>query len=348
MAGGSWDPTALEIQPGLYINYVEAAAAQINGGARGTVAIPLLNYGAKATAKTFYTIETEKAASDTFGASNIQSILFALQGGAKNVLVYTLPATPTAEDYIAMRDAYDARDFNVFVFDGEFNADEQALTKTWTIRNRTEGKHFISVIGGDAATDADPALGNARSVLNADNYLVNLISGVVIGSKTYHSSAFAPWVAGLIAGTAINRSTTYAQVPADDVTRRLTKTEFDAALTAGSFVFVNDGTKVKVKQGLVTSKQKVRNMRARQAISTDITKTAEDNYIGKLNNNADGQATLMVAIKAYLERLEISGVLSGPAVGLDPNFPSVGDQVFLAISYVEVDSMERIFITVNV
>lgn len=348
MAGGSWEPTALPVRPGIYINFVEAAAAQIRGGARGIVAIPLLTYGANAQPKTFYTIESEKQAVDTFGLANVQSVLFALQGGAKEVLVYTMPATPVAEDYVDMRAAFDTRQFNVFAFDGEYDVTEQAATKTWVEDNRKEGKHFIAVIGGDDTTDADPTQGNARTTLNKDDYIVNLISGVTIGTETYNSSEFSPWVAGLIAGTAINRSTTYVTVPADDVTKRLTNAQIKAALQAGSLVFAHDGERVKIEQGLVTSGKKIRSIRARQAIATDITRTAADNYIGKLNNNADGQATLIVAVKAYLESLERDDVLSGPIVELDPDNPSVGDAVFLLINYTEVDSIERIFLTINI
>ncbi|WP_239613939.1 phage tail sheath subtilisin-like domain-containing protein [Cohnella mopanensis] len=348
MAGGSWDGTSLPIQPGLYINFVQAAAAQIRGGARGTVAIPLLTYANTATAKTFYTVETEKQAVDLFGAANIQSILFALQGGAKEVLVYTMPDTPATKDYTDMRDAFDARPFNVFVFDGEFSAVQQAATKTWVVANRNAGKHFAVVIGGDATTDATPTQGDTRSTLNSDDYIVNLINGVTIRGDSFTSSEFSPWVAGLIAGTAINRSITYTVAPVDDVTKRLTNTQINTSLAAGSLILVNDGEKVKIVQGVTTAKSKIRSIRARQAIATDVSRTAEDNYIGKLNNNADGQATLIVAIKAYLENLATNGVLTAPVVGLDPQRPSVGDSVFLSISYVEVDSIERIFITVNI
>lgn len=348
MAGGSWDPTSLPTRPGLYLNFVIAAAAQISGGARGTVAIPLLTYAVTATAKTFYTVETEKQAVDLFGSVNVKSILFALQGGAKDVLVYTMPATPSAADYTDMRAAFDARPFNVFVFDGEYNVTQQAAVKTWVAANRTAGKHFVAVIGGDVTTDATPTQGDTRSTLNSDDYIVNLINGVIIEGTSYTSSAFAPWVAGLIAGTAINRSVTYTVAPVDDVTKRLTNAEITTSLAAGSLILINDGEKVKLVQGLVTSKKKIRSIRARQAVATDVSRTAEDNYIGKLNNNADGQAALIVAIKAYLESLGADGVLTAPIVVLDPQRPSVGDSVFLAISYTEVDSVERIFLTVNI
>lgn len=348
MSFQQWDPTALPIRPGLYINFKEAAVAQITGGARGTVAIPLKTFAGQATAKTFYTIEREGDAILLFGQANIQSIKFALQGGAQNVLVYTMPASPLAADYVEMREAFEARPFNVFVFDAEHDPTEQDNTVAWLVQNREEKKHFMFVAGGSAADDLDPTIGNARSVGFNDDYVVNLISGVTINGDDYSSAEYAPYIAGLIAGTAINRSITYTQVTVDDVTKRLRNSEIVTALQAGSLVLVHDGEKVKVEQGLTTSKKKIRNIRARQAVATDVEKTARDNYIGKLDNNEDGQMALINAIKAYLETLEVNNVLTDIVVTLDPQRPSVGDSVFLAISYREIDSMERIFLTINV
>ncbi|AZU61073.1 phage tail sheath subtilisin-like domain-containing protein [Neobacillus mesonae] len=348
MAFTQWDPTELPIRPGLYINFKEAALMQITGGARGTVAMPLKAYAGTATAKSFYTVENEADAITLFGENNIQSIKFALQGGAKEVLVYTMPATPTAPDYVDMRDAFEARPFNVFVYDGEVSAAEQANTLTWLQTNRSEKKHFMFVTGGSASDDQNPATGNTRSTTLADDAVVNLITGVTIGETSYPSGQYAAFIAGLIAGTPINRSITYSQVAVDDVTKRLRNSEIVMALKAGSLVLVHDGEKVKVEQGVTTAKKKIRSIRARQAVATDIEKTARDNYIGKLDNNEAGRDTLFSAIKAYLETLEDSNVLTDPVVGQDPLFKSEGDQVYVSVSYDEVDSMERIFLTINV
>jgi hypothetical protein len=351
MAFQQWDPTSLPTVPGLYINFVEAAIAQISGGDRGTVAIPLMTYASGASAKVFNTIENEKDATDIYGADNIQSIKLALQAGAKEVLVYTMPASPQAADYVDMRNEFEARPFNVFVYDGEVSATEQDNTKTWVATNRGEGKHFMFVTGGNATDDADPTVGNARSTRLSDEYVVNLTIGGSVSGVDYDSAEYAAYIAGLIAGTPINQSITFAQLPLDDVNKRLRNSDIKAALAAGSVVLVNDGEKVKVEQGLTTSMDKIRKVRARQAIATDIAKTANDNYIGKLDNNGDGQAALISAIKAYLETLQDNNVVILPednAVALDPQQASTGDTVFLSINYIEVDSMERIFLTINI
>lgn len=343
-----WDPTALPTIPGLYINFKNAAIAAITGGERGIVAMPLHTYSGTATAETFYTIEDEAQALTLFGLANIGPVKLVLQGGAKQVLIYTIPTTPDAADYIAMREAYEARPFNVFVWDIEPPTGENANVKTWLEANVTEKKLFMYVTGGSALDDATPATGNARSTTLAHDFIVNLTVGGTVGAVDYSSGEFAAYVAGAIAGSAINRSLTFAQVPLDDVNRRYRNSEVVSALAAGSLVLVHDGEKVKIESAVTTGGLKVRSARSRIAIATDVEKTARDNYIGKVNNDEDGQAALISAIKVYLETLETNGVLTDIVVTLDPLRASVGDQVFVAISYRELDSMERIFLTITV
>lgn len=345
MTINQWDPLSLPVRPGLYTNFVDAAIASITGGARGTVAIPLKTFSGTATASKFYTIEKATEAKELFGDANISSIKLILAGGAKNVLVYTLPAQP---DYDAVRDAFEARHFNVFVFDGETTAAEQDKTLLWVKRNREERKHFYFVTGGSASDDQDPTAGNARTTRLSDDYVINLISGGEVGGVTYSSGKYAAYIAGLVAGTPINQSVTYTQVPLDDVTKRLRNSEIETALRAGSLVLVHDGENVKIEQGLTAGKTKIRAISARQQIATDIERTARDNYIGRLDNNEDGQMALINAIKAYLETLETNNVLTDIYVALDPERASVGDKVYLAVGFREIDSMEQIFLTIAV
>ncbi len=343
-----WDPTALPVRPGLYINFKDAAIAAITGGERGVVAMPLHTYSGSATAERFYAVEDEAQALELFGSANIGPVKRVLQGGARLVRVYTLPSTPDAAAYTAMRERFEAYPFNVFVWDTVPPTGEDTNVRDWLEQNVDEKKLFLYVTGGDDARDADPSAGNAASEALNHDLIVNLIVGGTIGDEEYSSGEYAQYIAGLVASTPVNRSLTYAQVPLDDVNKRLRNSEIVSALTAGSLVLVNDGEKVKIESGITTSGLKIRNAMARVSIATDIEKTARDNYIGKINNDEDGQAALMSAIKVYLETLEANGVLTDIVVTLDPTRPSVGDQVFLAISYRELDSMERIFLTITV
>lgn len=343
-----WDPTALPIRPGLYTNFKQAAIAQITGGERGIVAMPLHTFEGQATADNFYTIESEGDAIIMFGQANIEPIKLVLQGGSKQVLVYTVPATPTAEIYVTMREKFEAYPFNIFVWDKEPPTGEDANMKTWLEQNILEKKIFMYVTGGTAENDADPTIGDARSVSLNHDFIVNLTVGGFVGETEYYSGKYAAYIAGLIAGTPINQSLTYTQVSLDDVNKRYRNSEVNTALSKGSLVLLNDGEKVKIESAITTSKLKIRSARSRISIATDIEKTARDNYIGRINNDEDGQIALISAIKVYLETLEQNGVLTDIVVTLDPLRPSVGDQVFLAISYRELDSMERIFLSIAV
>jgi len=356
--GGQWSASGLPVRPGLYINFRDAALAAIAGGGTGTVAMPIFTYtGGTATAGKFYTVESVSDGIALVGSANATPITRVLEGGAKEVLVYAVPAKgegTETDQYANMRDAFSVQDFNVFVYPTVVIDAEQTATKAWVANNRTEGKHFLYVAGGDTEDDADIELGNARSVLLKDEYIVNLVTGVVLADGTELQSAdYAPYIAGLIAGTPINKSITYAELPVADVTLRLKNSQVEDALTSGSLVIIKDGNKVRIEQGITTdsdesARGKIRKTRAKQKVATDIPAAARDNYIGKIDNNPAGQASLIAAIKAYLETLENDNVIMEPEVALDGLRPSVGDSVFLSVEYTEVDSMERIFLTITV
>ncbi|MFJ7665329.1 phage tail sheath subtilisin-like domain-containing protein [Lysinibacillus sp. NPDC097162] len=356
--GGTWEATSLPVRPGLYINFRDAAIASIAGGTRGTVAVPIFTYtGGTAESGKFYTIETVSDGIELVGNANATPITRILQGGAKEVLVYAVPAVgegTATQQYANLRDTFSVQDFNVFVYPTTIDASEQTATKAWVESCREEGKHFIYVAGGDAASDADITAGNARSIILKDPYIVNLVTGVVLADGTEVQSAeYAPFIAGLIAGTPINKSITYTELPVANVTLRLKNSQVNTALISGSLVIIKDGNKVRIEQGITTDSNagergKIRTTRAKQAVASDIPATARDSYIGKVDNNPNGQASLIGAIKGYLELMETDNVLMNPEVTLDPRFKSEGDKVFLAVAYTEVDSMERIFLTITV
>lgn len=356
--GGQWDPISLPKRPGFYLNFVERALAQVVGGPRGVVGIPVFEYtGGEIEEGKFVTVESEKEAITAVGEDNAKQVIAALARGAAQVLIYAVPAKVAEADfdYAGIRDAFEARQFNVFVFPGAVSSSELDSTKDWVARNRKEGKHFTFVAGGSAEDDQDPTVGNTRSVMLADEYVVNLINGGINSSGVeIPSEEYAAHVAGLIAGTAINKSITYTNMPLTDVNKRLTNAQTIEALNAGSLVLTNDGRNVKIEQGITTKSTesvtgKIRAMRARQAIATDLPAVAKDHYIGKIDNNPTGQKLLLAAIMQYLETLVLNNVLHEEIyAGLDPERESKGDCVFLVIDAKEVDSMERIFLTFGV
>lgn len=255
--------------------------------------------------------------------------------------------------------------FNVVTLDGVTDAGLQASFKAWVQRLRSEGTHIIGVIGGSATVDkAADAVDQAVARSSASNYegIVNVGCGGYLGGVEYSSAEVAAWVAGLIAGQKLKESTTYASAPFSDVNRRWTKTEMKTAVENGVFLLIHDGLIVKVLKGinsLVTLRQdqnnafkKIRGIRVMDAIAEDLQRTAEANYIGKVNNTEEGRLALIGACMQYMATLAKGEVIenTGYFVQLDPNYYGEGatmtpeaDQVFLNYGARLTDVMENIF-----
>jgi hypothetical protein len=193
--------------------------------------------------------------------------------------------------------------------------------------------------------------------------IINVGNGVVLNDGTELDALGAvAWVAGATAGASFIQSNTYKVYEgAVDANPRLKNSEIIAALKAGKFIFVHDGEKVKVEQdinSLVSYSQeknerfsKNRVIRVLDAINNDLTRAFNESYIGKVDNNKDGQALLRDAINQYLMTLQTAGAIMNfdpkTDVFIDP-VKSVGDSVYATLGVQPVDSMEKFYFTVEV
>lgn len=357
MAGGTWDPLVDKERAGLYINIVNTALAGIQAGERGTVAIlvrkPLAGNAVADRIYQLYSTDQGRII-ELFGESGVRdTINMVFMAGAKEVLVYVLPpgSVYDATEFVKARAVLDAWTFNVFVNAdslGSVSAIEQDETVLWQKSSFDQGKPFFVVFGGTSEEDLDPAVGNARTARLKSDFSVNLIVGGTVSGKEYSSAQYAPYIAGLIAGTALNKSTTFKKVSLENVNVRLTNAQIITALKAGSFVLIHDGEKVKVERGIATSGAKIRKKRAHAAFITDLTKAANSDYIGEIDNHVDGQKALIAAFKAYFETMAQNNVITDEIiVKLHPDHVSAGDKVFIYGKVTEVDSMEEIYLTIE-
>jgi hypothetical protein len=67
--------------------------------------------------------------------------------------------------------------------------------------------------------------------------------------------------------------------------------------------------------------------------------------IGKINNNADGRATLIAAAQGIINRMIAEGALLGGTIYEDPNNPPAGDSAWFVVAVDDVDSVEKVYIT---
>lgn len=150
--------------------------------------------------------------------------------------------------------------------------------------------------------------------------IINLSTqGIVVGKERFSPAQFCGRIAGLIAGTPMTISSTFATLPEVSDVERKTKEDLDRAVDAGEFVLFHDGEKVKVGRGVnsLTSLtegkgaafQKIKIVEAMDMIYTDIRRTGQDHYIGKYANSYDNKCLLILAVQGYLEELEVAGIL---------------------------------------
>lgn len=271
----------------------------------------------------------------------------------------------THADYMAATLQFETRDFHVLTLDGVSDPALHTSLVAWLKRVREEGKGILLTLGGSAASDtADNAVEQAVQRSASFDYegVIHVGSGAKLNGRSYSSAQVAAWAAGLIAGQSLKESATYAVSPFEDVTRRWTRSEQEAGVQGGVLLLVHDGRRVKVLRGvnsLVTLREgqnkgwkKIRKIRVIDQINADLQRTAEDNYIGKVNNTEEGRLALISAGKQYLQALALENVIesTGYDVALDPRFYGTAsqfepedDQVYLVWTADDTDVMEQIF-----
>ncbi len=240
------------------------------------------------------------------GAENRAYITRAFTGYVnppKKVIVYVLPATATE-----LTDAlsyFKTQTFDYLAGPPDITTIECTEIVTWIQEMRTAGFTPKAVLPN---TEAD-----YEAIINFTT------SGIADGINTYTAAEYCSRIAGLIAGTPITISCTYAALSEITDVDRLTKDEMDTAIDAGKFIIFYDGEKVKVGRGVNSlqtttdskgeSFKKIKIVEAVDMIKKDIKSTAEDNYIGKYANSYDNKCVLISAIKSYLNGLEDDGIL---------------------------------------
>ena len=172
---------------------------------------------------------------------------------------------------------------------------------TWLKTNR-ENKHKRSkvVLPGYA--------GDYEGIINFSNTTIKT------ASKTYTGAQYTPRIAGLIAGTPLTISATYAPLSEVIDCDRYTADENDEKVNKGEFFIWYDGEKFKMSramnslvtttQGKLEAYQTIKSVDIMDAIYDDIKKTAQDSYIGKYANDYDNKQLLITAIMGYFKELE--------------------------------------------
>ncbi len=343
---GTWE-NQNKILPGAYINFLTSTPLSITPGDRGTVV--LLQEMSAGTSGEIYTVT---ATEDNYpeGTAAVDKLLVneSLKG-AKTVLVYNLGTEHGAEDITVALSTLRTVQFNVlaYPYNGvSFDANKLSISGWVDSMRNDEGKK-IQVVLADYEADSEAA--------------INVSQGIRLSDGTTLTAAQAvAWVAGITAGASVNKSNTGRKYAgAVDVVPRMTKSEMEAAITSGKFIFkvdsaqnvtavydVNSLTTETVDKGKVFRKNRV--IRTLDGINNDIVEIFESNYIGKINNNADGRSLLRATLIEYFNELQrLNAIQNFTAEDVTVSAGVDSDAVIIDCYIQPVDSVEKIYITVN-
>ena len=144
---------------------------------------------------------------------------------------------------------------------------------------------------------------------------------------TYNAEQYCSRIAGIICGTPLDMSCTYAPLAELTNVKYPEGWDINEHVKKGELVAFYDGEKVKLSRavnsltdsssGKGESFKKIKLVEAMDMINDDIRTTIQDSYIGKYANSYDNKCILLVAISGYFDGLVADNIVSTYSVDID-------------------------------
>lgn len=263
-------------------------------------------------------------------------------------LVGGADGTASGADFSAALSAFEPYEFNVMGVPLTDSVSKQLVAAYVRRQREEEGKKIQAVLVDYPIADYEG--------------IISLRNGVVTSDGLQVPPEMILWeITAMQAAANVNESLTYVAIPNTvDAYPRLTNSETIAALKNGELVITaTNGTAV-IEQDINTltsftpdrsrAFSKNRVMRVLDGLANDIKRIFDQFYIGKVSNNDDGRSLLKAEIVSYLLTLQDLGAIQ--------NFDSQTDilvlpgqdvdSVLVELSIQPVDSIEKIYMTVEV
>ncbi len=295
--------------PSITVVFIEKAAQAIQRGERGIVALALKD----ATQQVFEVMDITDIPTTGLTDANVGYIKDALAGytnAPRKVIVYVMESGESmADEYNAMLDYFETEKFDWMAVPPAAEDEKVADIASW-IKAKRNNDYMVKAILPNSASDSE-------GIINWTSTLYKDVSGTKTAVTAAESCAR---IAGLLAGTGITVSATYAPLTEYVDADRLTKAQQDTAVGAGKLLAFWDGEKVKLNRAVTSfqtttgekgdSFKKIRIVEIMDMMKDDIRKTIQDSYIGKFVNSYDNKCLLITAVNAYFKELVNEGVLA--------------------------------------
>jgi hypothetical protein len=267
----------------------------------------------------------------------------------------------TSTQYSAFLTEVEAdRTFNGLALDGV--TDEAILTvaQDWLKRVRTEGLYGDLYRGGPTGWDSDLSLANTVSAARNHRGIINVGNGV----DGYTSAQMAVFVAAYASSRPLNTSVTDQVVPFDAVNVKtpLTKANRELAKEKGTLLFLSQGDKVVIDEGVntltsptvegeVKAMGKMRLSRIIDHINRSLEALGNEYKKTQSNTTEARQAYAALVEDTFFRPLARQNIVQlGYSYIEDPAFHGEGatstpalDEAYFYSEYQPVDSMEKIY-----
>lgn len=346
--------------PIIDISFKQLAKSAVIRSQRGIVALIL-----KDTTKASLTIFDEGDIPSSLTKENQGLIKDVLKGSPNKIELFVLGTGGQISEALTY---FEGVEFNLMCMPSAETSDVTAI------------KTFIKKMNDVVKYKCDAILANDKADSEA---IINYTAkNIVVGGKSVTTANHTARIAGLIEGTQLHQSITFATLEDVDSIENLTKEQADTRIDNGELILVREMGKIRVARGvnslttLTDTKgnafQKIKLRKILNLIHNDLRRVIVEKYIGKVPNNYDNKCILITEIKNYLEELENEQLIEKVSyVGIDLeahkkwlkdntnlDVNSMTEQeikeantqsnVFLAISLKTLDAMEDIIINVEI
>lgn len=299
--------------PGTYINFVSANNASTVGvGERGVVAMCVKLPTTTPTDVVECTASEFYGANAPLGTAHTEDSMWMFHEVFKHATKVVVYNMANAEATLAKGlTALESYEFNVIVTDSAESEDVNAIiakVKSW---RDDLGKKVQAVVHTKAGVENPNHIGviqvAAEPILEADDQL-------------HTTTALVYWVAGAMAGCAVNKSCTNMLYNGDLVINvAYSQTELQSYLDAGKIIFHLVYGEVRMLEdvnSLVTPEADQnedfkynQTIRVIDQIANDIAYIFNTKYLGKIQNNASGRVSLWSDIVTHHKELETMGAI---------------------------------------
>jgi len=264
----------------------------------------------------------------------------------------TNPTVATAQ-YSAGLDALYTVFGNVLCVDTDDTA-VHALVQAWIDKVYGNGGFCTACLSEPKSVATATRMTNAAA-FNDEKVQYVLNSAKSAAGVVYEGWRNAARIGGMIAACPSNISLTHAVVSGYAVLNEtLAPSQIETALQRGCIVLTtNTAGQVWIEQGINTlitpngnmdeGWKKIRRVKTRFELMQRVGDTV-DALVGKINNDPDGRATIIAAIKGVIGRMVgEKKLLQGDAYEDEAN-PAQGDSAWFIIEVDDIDSIEKIYL----